>query len=460
MRLDPNLTEAHDNLGLNKLALGRLEGAEYEFRQAIALDPSFSQAHGNLGITLQKRGKLEEAEECFKIALELNPNLAATHNNLGILLKDLKRLDESEACYTRAIELNPSFAAAYHNLGNLLKELGRLAEAERSLKNAISLDPKLVDAMLDLATVFHFMNDIEAATHLLKNVVTKNTENQGLRAKVILAIYKFLEGDFRKCERYLASADGIKSKTSAWYKAEKAYHRYLTNLLDRAKTKDLEIHESKNDKVLYVIGDSHCLTSHYQSVGHQGGEILCRSILIIGCKQWHLGNPTENRFKKKFESVLSSLPRASNVLLTIGEIDCRLDDGILPHHSKYPQKRIEDIIRDTVRSYLSFVMKCNFQFQHRVIIQGVPCPNIVTTPHKKMDIKQLMDMVRIFNRELEEEAIRRDFDFLDVHRLTDRGDGFSNSMWHIDNFHLSPEGFLQAWSNYGPTRRLWGPVMD
>jgi len=52
-----------------------------------------------------------------------------------------------------------------------------------------------------------------------------------------------------------------------------------------------------------------------------------------------------------------------------------------------------------------------------------------------------------------EEAVRRDFDFLDVHRLTDRGDGFSNSIWHIDNYHLSPEGFLQAWSNYGSNRR-------
>ena len=40
------------------------------------------------------------------------------------------------------------------------------------------------------------------------------------------------------------------------------------------------------------------------------------------------------------------------------------------------------------------------------------------------------------------------FGFLDVHELTDRGDGFSNGIWHIDQFHLSPDGVIEAWSNH------------
>ena len=37
------------------------------------------------------------------------------------------------------------------------------------------------------------------------------------------------------------------------------------------------------------------------------------------------------------------------------------------------------------------------------------------------------------------------FGFLDVYKLTDRGDGFCNQSWHIDEYHLSPEGIHEAW---------------
>ena len=35
--------------------------------------------------------------------------------------------------------------------------------------------------------------------------------------------------------------------------------------------------------------------------------------------------------------------------------------------------------------------------------------------------------------------------YLDVYKLTNRGDGLSNGIWHIDGTHLSPEGVLEAW---------------
>ena len=40
------------------------------------------------------------------------------------------------------------------------------------------------------------------------------------------------------------------------------------------------------------------------------------------------------------------------------------------------------------------------------------------------------------------------FGFLDVHKLTNRGDGLSNRKWHIDGLHLSPDGMLEAWRQY------------
>ena len=54
-------------------------------------------------------------------------------------------------------------------------------------------------------------------------------------------------------------------------------------------------------------------------------------------------------------------------------------------------------------------------------------------------------MIREFNVVLKNKSKKMGFGFLDVHKLTDNGDGFSNSIWHLDTIHLSPEGMCEAW---------------
>ena len=39
-------------------------------------------------------------------------------------------------------------------------------------------------------------------------------------------------------------------------------------------------------------------------------------------------------------------------------------------------------------------------------------------------------------------------DLVDIYELTNRGDGISNEVWHIDDFHISPDGILEAWKNF------------
>ena len=42
--------------------------------------------------------------------------------------------------------------------------------------------------------------------------------------------------------------------------------------------------------------------------------------------------------------VFLTLPKHSYVLLAIGEIDCRLETGIIAHKKKFPEKKIKEII--------------------------------------------------------------------------------------------------------------------
>mgnify|MGYP006146711667 FL=1 len=56
-----------------------------------------------------------------------------------------------------------------------------------------------------------------------------------------------------------------------------------------------------------------------------------------------------------------------------------------------------------------------------------------------------MNLIREFNIVLKNKSTEIGFGFLDVHKLTNRGDGISNKSWHTDEYHLSPEGMNEAW---------------
>jgi hypothetical protein len=62
------------------------------------------------------------------------------------------------------------------------------------------------EAMLNLSTVLDYMSNLDAAIYSLKNVLQIDADNHGLKAKVCLAIFRFLEGDFAKSRKYLLEA--------------------------------------------------------------------------------------------------------------------------------------------------------------------------------------------------------------------------------------------------------------
>ena len=205
----------------------------------------------------------------------------------------------------------------------------------------------------------------------------------------------------------------------------------------------------KNDKNIYVIGESHSLASHHLCIQNSGANFFCSAKLIKGCKQWHLGNAFRNQYKHQFETYFFSLPKHSYVLLAIGEIDCRLDTGIIPHKRKFPEKQIKEIISNTIENYLNYIVNNNSDYQHIITIQGVPCPNLDVRNHSEKDIRQLGEVIKIFNYELKMQSKEKGFGFLDTHQLTNKGDGLSNGSWHIDDYHLSPEGMQEAWRRCG-----------
>ena len=427
------------------LKLGRLNEAETYLRKEIILKSDNPVAHNNLGSILKQLGKLDEAEASLRQAIIQKPDFVEAHYNLGNTLFELGKLDEAEASLRQATIQKPDFAEAHSNLGNILIELGRLDDAEVSLKQALVLKPDLVDAIFNLSLTLDYMNNLDEVIPVLEKLMEIDPDNRGLKAGVHLAILQFLENNFSDSKKILIACQNIQEKTTSDFNNHKLYQYYLLKMLSNHEKNSPTLNSSQLKKKLYVIGESHSLVSHGLQIQILGEDFSCKSLLVPGCKQFDLGNNMINKFKYKFKNIFCSLPKNSLILLVFGEIDCRLNGGILKHRDKHPQNKLTDLIENTVENYLNYIFKLNSACEHNIIIQGVPCPNINIKDISTVKIEELIYVIREFNSALKDKSKKKGFGFLDVHKLTDNGNGFSNNVWNLDAFHLSHEGMYEAW---------------
>ena len=199
---------------------------------------------------------------------------------------------------------------------------------------------------------------------------------------------------------------------------------------------------------LNVIGESHSLVAHGVTVSCGEQAMRCMTEWISGIKQWHLGNDTPNKYMHGFETVMARLPRESAVLLVIGEIGCRHDEGIIHAWENTPDWSLEDIARSTIESYLSYVARVAARHRHRLIIAGVPATDIQMAALSKDVAGQFVRLIRIFNAILKEQSLAGGMGFLDVYALTDRSDGIASGDWHMDTHHLSPGAIVEAFCKH------------
>ncbi|MCK5724992.1 MAG: tetratricopeptide repeat protein [Gammaproteobacteria bacterium] len=98
---------------------GKTKKAQDLFINLIDKQPNISNAHVNLGIIFIKNKSLNEAENAFMQALKINPENIYALNQLGILHRQQGNFSESKSAYEKAISIESEYAFAHLNLGIL-----------------------------------------------------------------------------------------------------------------------------------------------------------------------------------------------------------------------------------------------------------------------------------------------------------------------------------------------------
>jgi Flp pilus assembly protein TadD len=155
-----------NNLGVEALIAGDLEGSLVFFKNALFLDPDLAIGWNNIGTVYNRLGNTVFAEYSYKMAFSSDDRSATAINNLAKFY--LKQGDTRTALqYQRAIERFNNRNPYYHFAqGSLAYAEADLLAARASFRRALRLKKEEPDFYLSLAQVYIGMGDIEEAEKL------------------------------------------------------------------------------------------------------------------------------------------------------------------------------------------------------------------------------------------------------------------------------------------------------
>ncbi len=197
---------------------------------------------------------------------------------------------------------------------------------------------------------------------------------------------------------------------------------------------------------LVAVGESHSMTLANLYFPWQVGTVKGLTAFVMGAKMHHLGDTAAHYQGECVRLHLEGLKtKPVHLLMTIGEIDCRPDEGLWPLHRKTGQP-LDALIERTVSGYIDFLQRTLVGHQlASITVQGIPAPGYAFEEDKDPgDIPGFVAMIRAVNDCLRAKSLAAGFNFLDVHAATVGADGRGNGRWHLDGYHLSPAFYRQA----------------
>jgi len=153
LEIDETLAEAHVSLGYSELVYDRnFPQAEKEFQRALQLRPTYATAHQYYGYYLTAMGRLDEAIAERKQAQELEPASPLLNSALGEAYYQARKFDLTIAQNQKSLVLDKSYAIALINLGRAFEQKRMYPEALQAFQKILAFVP---DDPVLLALIAH-----------------------------------------------------------------------------------------------------------------------------------------------------------------------------------------------------------------------------------------------------------------------------------------------------------------
>jgi tetratricopeptide (TPR) repeat protein len=146
-----DLAPARYHLGIALVKLQDPEGAVVELEEVLRLSPEDSPTHLNLGRVQVRLGRLDEGIHHYQVRLALSPGSDSDLAELGTAYQLRGDWRQAADCYRQAIHLDPKRASYRRELALSLHHLGLSGEARAQAQEAERLAPGWAESGLQLA---------------------------------------------------------------------------------------------------------------------------------------------------------------------------------------------------------------------------------------------------------------------------------------------------------------------
>jgi serine/threonine protein kinase/Tfp pilus assembly protein PilF len=168
LEIDPGSAEAYTSLATVK---GSFEwdrqGAEQDYRRAIALNPNYANAHHWFADHLVSLARFEEGMEEIERARSLDPLSVVMRADAAGYLFYAGRYEEAEAAMLKNLELDPEFAPNYRQLGGIYEQMGKYDEAIAAFEKARDVSGSATYSLTALAHTFALTGRKEDALRMV-----------------------------------------------------------------------------------------------------------------------------------------------------------------------------------------------------------------------------------------------------------------------------------------------------
>jgi tetratricopeptide (TPR) repeat protein len=438
-----SLAKIYADIGALFNKLEKIQEAKNYFKKSVELDKENHSNYFNLGVIYALEKNFSKAIDNYKEAEKKDPNNHLLYNNLAqALAHSSKTLQEALDCQKKSLNLSPDNEDLIFNLGTILYLNGCFEEAIIQYQKSVKLNPqkwksweKLLDLLFFIKDTKTFDDIIKTLTNFRPNIPT-NIEKKIYFYLTLLSFSKF---DYEECQLLLNDSSYLykiedEDKKMKW---AKTYNIYIQTLLSYYKN-NRSLYNNSYEDIIYAVGESHCLSPAHVVVSLNNKNYKIEPRIIIGCKIWHLISEYDFQYKKMFNLILKDIPNNSIVLFCLGEIDCRIDEGIMSFYKKNPEIKLDEYISKMIIKYISFLENEAKSKNIEIIIQGIPAPYIDFSNNTLEEKEAFLSIVKKMNLSLQEQCSVNNIKYLDVYNLTVNAQGTSNTEYHIDNYHLKP----------------------
>jgi tetratricopeptide (TPR) repeat protein len=171
--LDDENPFIYNYMGLALLSLEDYDGAIKALKQALVLNPNLTDAHNNLGVVYSEIGDKEKAFQEFTQVVR-DPSFPTPEKplyNLGELYLRDNNLELALMHFRRAVEKNVNFAMGYRGLGKVHLALGEYDAAIKNFEKAVEISSNDLESLYELGRIYDLRNDTERAQEYYRRVV-------------------------------------------------------------------------------------------------------------------------------------------------------------------------------------------------------------------------------------------------------------------------------------------------